>query len=80
MCPEINIGRIMKLNEEFSGFDVAHQSSVIPSTCRSVSTLKWRRRLLIGLFFTTMQEDNIALCDTLAVDAAKRFYTLIPRV
>ena len=30
-------------------------------------------------WFTTMQENNVALSDDLVVAAAKRFYALLPR-
>ena len=72
---EMNIGRIIKRKEEFSGLDVAHlgdskrmRKSEYPEV--EEATFNW---------FTTMQENNVALSDDLVVAAAKRFYALIPR-
>ena len=68
---EMNIGRIVKRKEHFSGLDVEHlgdSKCLRKSQCSKVeeATFTW---------FTTMQENNIALSDDLMVAAAKRFYT-----
>ena len=72
---EMNIGRIVKQKEHFSGFDVGHLNDskrLRNSQCPEVEevTFTW---------FTTMQENNVALSDDLVVAAAKRFYALLLR-
>ena len=66
---EMNIGRIVKRKEHFSGLNVGHLSDskhVRKSQCPEVeeATFTW---------FTIMQENNVALADDLVVVAAKRF-------
>lgn len=72
---EMNIGRIVKRKEHFSGLYVGHlgdSKRLRKSQCPEVeeATFTW---------FTTMQENNVALSDDLVVAAAKRFYALLPR-
>ena len=71
----MNIGRILKQKEHFSGLDLRHFSNskrLQKSQCLEVeeATFTW---------FTTMQENNVALSDDLVVAAVKRFYALLPR-
>ena len=72
---EMNIGRIVKQKEHFSGLDVGHLNDskrLQKSQCQEVeeATFTW---------FTIIQENNVALFDDLMVVAAKRFYALLPR-
>jgi hypothetical protein len=72
---EMNIGRIIKRKEHFSGLDVGHlgdSKRLRKSQCPEVeeATFTW---------FTTMQENNVAISDDLVVAATKRFYALLPR-
>ena len=72
---KMNFGRIVKQKEYFSGLDVGHLSDskrLRKSQCPKVeeATFTW---------FTTMQENNVALSDDLVVDVAKKFYALLPR-
>ena len=71
----MNIGRVVKRKEYFSGLDVGHLNDskrLQKSQCPEVeeATFTW---------FMTMQENNVALFDNLVVAAAKRFYALLPR-
>ena len=72
---QMNIGRIVKQKEHFSGLDVGHlgdSKHLQNSQCPKVkeATFTW---------FMTMQENNVALSNDLVVAIAKRFYALLPR-
>ena len=72
---EMNIGRIVKQKEHFSGLDIGHLGDfkrLRESQCPEVeeATFTW---------FSTMQKNTVALSNDLVVAVAKRFYALFPR-
>ena len=66
---KMNIGRIIKQKEHFSGLDVGHlgdSKRLQKSQCLEAEEATF-------IWFTTMQENNVALSDDFVVAVAKRF-------